>query len=440
MLQGCCRLARKPLAHCPNYDRCNPTGTITRQLDDENGCCDTRCKAMPGTPYKAPVRRPPRLALIVTDVYAFNVLGRGQLEYIADQKVQLDLYCGGSQQGLDVLRQRRLGRVTKVALRREPSPALDLLALGQLLFYLIIRRYDGVVFSTPKALLLGSLASAIGHQRYRVALVRGRAYENFVGMRRKVYVWLDRIAFSLAHRVVFISRSQHLAYMADNLAAHISPQDAVVGHGSSNGVNINRFRPLPSDERARLREGAGLSTRDFVILVVGRITPDKGTAFALRLMQSMRDVDDLVCIFVGDFEDEELRRQIKNADDPRIRHQPACANVEDWFALADVNFVPSLREGFGNVAIEAAASGLLTLAFDVVGMRDSVKDGVSGRLFALGDVAAVEAEVRRIMNNRLDLRARGQHARRWAAERFAQETTWSNYLSLFLPDHFANPS
>lgn len=378
----------------------------------------------------------PRLALIVTDVYAFNVLGRGQLEFFRNQGVMLDLYCGGSKEGLAELKRRNLGRVFAIALRREPRPFWDLLALVQLVFFLTVNRYDSVVCSTPKAMLLGSIAGAMGRQKYRVALIRGRAYENYVGFKRWIFVTLDRLALASAHRTVFISHSQHEAFMKDGLSKKILPEDAVPGHGSSNGVDTSRFKPRVPSEKAALRQQVGLSEDSFVIVVVGRIAPDKGTRLALKLMRALRDLPNVVCVFVGNFEDDALRAELEDADDARVRHQPACSNVEDWFALADLNLMPSSREGFGNVAIEAAASGVLTVAFDVVGLRDSVHDGISGHLFTYGDIKAVERQIRSMILRRQDLHAEGETARRWAVEHFDQQTVWSNYLSLFLPRHF----
>lgn len=409
-----------------------PVTDTTRSLGDYLA----RRIKMPQESSQVATDRRPRLALIVTDVYAFNVLGRGQLEFFADQGVDLDLYCGGSQEGIAELRERDLGRVTKLKLHREPRPFWDLIALAQLIVCLTINRYDGVVFSTPKAMLLGALAAAIGRQRYRVALVRGRAYENYVGIKRRVFVALDRLAFALAHRTVFISYSQHQAYIEDGLSTRITPSEAVPGHGSSNGVDITRFKPQSSEGRARLRRQAGFTEDDFVIVVVGRIAPDKGAKLALRLMREFREDKHVKCVFVGNFEDKTLRDEIYGAKDLRIRHHPACKNVEDWFGLADLNFMPTSREGFGNVAIEAAASGVLTVAFNVVGLRDSVNDPVSGRLFEYGDVKAIEHEIRLIVSNREKLREQGMAARNWAATHFAQETVWRNYLGLFLPRQF----
>lgn len=373
----------------------------------------------------------PRLALIVTDAYAFNVLGRGQLEYFKSRGVELSLYCGGSAEDMATLRKRELGRVTHIPFRRPPHPLFDFLALALLLWWLSVRRYDGVVSSTPKAMLLGSIAAALTRQPNRTALVRGRAYETDAGLRRKVFLLFDRIAFACSHRVIFVSRSLKDAYLADG-GWRRSEEFAVLGNGSSNGIDLDRFKPVSQQERSALRERLGVPEDRFVILVAGRIAPDKGIAEAIELIHRLQDVPELLWVFVGGVEDDELYQRLRRFDPSFVRHHAHTARIADWFAAANLHFMPSKREGLGNVMLEAAACGVPTIGFKVVGVIDGVADGVSGRLFEWGDLDGVEAEIRRAA---ADPRAYSQAysgARQWVAERFEQRQVWDRYLTAYV--------
>lgn len=372
-----------------------------------------------------------RLAIIVTDIYALEVLTRGQLEYFHAAGVKLDLYCGGSKDRIAAFRRARPGRLTRIPFRRPPHPFLDVICLVWLTALLIVRRYDGVVYSTPKAMLLGSIAAALTLQRHRVALVRGRAYEGARGIRRRLYVLLDRATFLLSHRVIFISHSLLAAYSADPFGRS-KDRFEVLGSGSSNGVDLDRFVPASPERRRRVRERLGIPANAFLVLFVGRIAPDKGVSVACELVRRTADIENIHWVFVGGVEDQKLYEELRSLDSERVRLEQHTSGIEDWFAAADLHHMPTRREGFGNVAIEAAACQVPTVGFDVVGLRDSVAQGISGVLCPFEDIDAIEAIIREAAKDPHAFASRYAGARDWVAENFPQERVWSNYLNAFL--------
>lgn len=88
------------------------------------------------------------------------------------------------------------------------------------------------------------------------------------------------------------------------------------------------------------------------------------------------------------------------------------------------------REGFGNVAIEAASCGIPTFAYDVVGVQDSVKEGVSGKRFPVGEYDKIAADIDDASTDPL-FSQKYPEARVWAVKNFEQKTVWRNYLEYF---------
>jgi glycosyltransferase involved in cell wall biosynthesis len=375
------------------------------------------------------MERGKRVAILMTSAISFNHLMRGQLEYLRSEGATLDFYSGGPENELRALRERGVGRVCYVPFRREPSLFWDLVSLGWLTMLLIVRRYDTVVYSTPKAMFVGSMAAWLARQKRRIAWVRGRAYENFKGRKRALYVALDRICFRLSNTIVLVSRSLVDAYDADGI--DIRKKALVVGHGSSNGVDTSRFRPLAPKERTALRRRMGLEPGDFVIVVVGRIRDDKGAREILELSRRLADVPHLRIAMVGTIEEPALIREIKGHGD-RLRSFAPASDVERFFQIADLHLFLSHREGFGNVAIEAAAAGVPTFGFDVVGVRNSVIDAATGQLFSFGDLDSLEAAIRSAASDPLRFRAEFSNSREVVSERFSQDAVWHGYAGLFL--------
>lgn len=371
-----------------------------------------------------------RLAFINTDSMSFNNLMRGHLEYLHSLGIELDLYCGGPKEEQDALIARGIGTVRNVPFRRPPHPFWDLVSLVALTAMLSRRRYDAVIYSTPKALLLGALAGFLTGQKRRIAWFRGRAYENMRGLKRTAYVAFDRLTLACSHQVVFVSSSLRDAYREDGLDP--GTKGLVVGFGSSNGVDVERFCPLAPANRSTARAAMGLSDSDFVVLIVGRIAPDKGIAQVLDLARRTTDLAQLRFVFVGGIEDPGLGEHLSAPRDPRIRWYPPTREAEKFYQLADLHLLLSSREGLPNVALEAAATGVPTFAWDVVGVRDAVGDGVTGKLFPFADLDALDREIRSAAQDPAGLRAQFGGARQFVAQRFPQEGVWRRYADIFL--------
>lgn len=206
-----------------------------------------------------------KICFVMTEASQFNILCRGQLEYFSRQQdLEITLVCGGSQSDIDQLKSRNVGNVKFINMVRQPSIFVDFIALLQLFIFFMFNRFDVVVYSTPKALLLGSIAAFFTIQKKRIALIRGRAYENFQGKKRKIFEILDKISLIFSHDVLFISHELKRMYLLENLTS--DSKSFVIGAGSSNGVDTLKFSPLNVKNNNDI----------FSILVIGRVCFDKG--------------------------------------------------------------------------------------------------------------------------------------------------------------------
>jgi glycosyltransferase involved in cell wall biosynthesis len=175
---------------------------------------------------------------------------------------------------------------------------------------------------------------------------------------------------------------------AGTLVATVSLRDELTAAGFRNlgvlgrGVDCRRF------DRARrsteLREAWGASARDLVTLYVGRLAPEKNVELAIEAYRAMRRVNPrLRFVIVGD---GPLRRVLER-DHPDLVF---CGfrtgdDLAVHYASADVFLFPSETETFGNVTLEAMASGLVVIAYDYAAARVHVTDGASGLVVPRGD-------------------------------------------------------
>lgn len=367
------------------------------------------------------------VAFVITDAVSFNTLTRGQLEHLAANGFVLTLVCGGNASEIARLKARNVGRVIEVPFRRKPHPMLDIVALAHLLMVFWRWRFDIVVASTPKAMLLGSVASKLSRQKCTIALVRGRVYENMTGFKRQLFLLLDRIAFWSADRIVFISKSLQDVYEVDGLGA--AEKADIIGFGSSNGVDLEIFRPAESEaDRSAIRARLGFSSTDKVVVIAGRLTHDKGIHDVLDVIGRLggRGVK---WAFVGAVEDEAIHRQVVALAHAGVSHVTHTQHLEEWFQAADLHLFLTHREGFGNVAAEAAATGTPTFAYRTAGTVDSVVEGVTGQLFPLRDTQAVATAISVWLDNGAVPGFDPALARAVIAERFEQSRFWQAYAA-----------
>lgn len=194
---------------------------------------------------------------------------------------------------------------------------------------------------------------------------------------------------------------------------------SVVGRG----VDTSRFTPAARSVALRESWQAGEDTP--VFLAVGRIAAEKNVELALRAFESARrHRPDLRMVVVGD---GPQRERLALAH-PAARFVGAKRGDElaTYYASADAFLFPSLSDTFGNVVMEAIASGLPVVAFDCAAAAEHVVDGLSGRIALPGDEAGFIAEAALLAVDPATLRPM-----RDAAVNAARRATWDEVLERF---------
>ncbi len=171
------------------------------------------------------------------------------------------------------------------------------------------------------------------------------------------------------------------------------------------------------------RHELGIAPDALVILFVGRITRDKGIGELITAFKEIQTVVPRVeLVLAGDIEQvrELLPESVLDelAHNPRIHSLGFTSTPEKYMGMADVICLPSYREGFNNVIIEAAAMGLPAVATDIVGLVDAVEDGVTGILVPAKNHQALRDALCRLLQDKSTRLRMGQAARQRAIKLF----------------------
>jgi glycosyltransferase involved in cell wall biosynthesis len=306
-----------------------------------------------------------------------------------------------------------------IPMRRGIAPIADLIALFRLWRLIGIRKPDVVEFSTPKAGLLGTVAASLRRVPRRVYQLRGLRCETAIGFKRKLLLAAERLASACAH--VVLCNSQSLRAKA--LALRVAPEDKllVLGEGSTSGVDITRYSPGPST----IREKLGIPRIAPVIGFVGRLTRDKGIPELIRAFDSILSVQPCArLLLVGWFDaaDDALSHDLR--DRIERHHAIDCTGfVSDtvpYYRAMDLLVLPTWREGFPNVVLEAAATGLPVITTQCTGACDSIVPEITGLLIPPGYPEAISKAVMELLDDPERRLCMGRAARAWAIEHYLQ--------------------
>lgn len=358
----------------------------------------------------------------VTIAPTIDVLMAGQIEWLVDQGFSVRTCSSGTPTSPNQIDENRYQHF-EIDMTRTFSPLRDLKNLFQ--WFQVVHRVkpDVLVASTPKAALISLVAGFLLRVPNRIYLLRGLRLETMRGWRRTILWCCERICAMTAHSVIAVSSSVGKEFISLHLA---SPRKvSTIGSGSSNGVNSKKFHPLPSDIRLQRRADLKFSDSDIVVAFIGRLVADKGWDIYCQAVERVQQrYPNVKAIAMGSNEE--------NLTVPSgIQYFGVQKNLENWYQVIDVLLLPTFREGFPNVPIEAAACEVPTIASRATGAIDSVVDGVTGLLVNVGDVDATISALVKLVENPELRNSLGKNARIRAVEEFNPESVWQGYLLKF---------
>ncbi len=193
------------------------------------------------------------------------------------------------------------------------------------------------------------------------------------------------------------------------------------------GVDCRRFDPGKRD--LALRQSLGVGPDDLLFVYAGRLAAEKNLEMLLEAWRMLPRESSSRLLLIGD---GPLRGRLERMADERVifagyRHGEELARL---YACGDLFAFPSLTETFGNVILEAMASGMPAVGFNVPGPRDLIRSEATGLIVDEISAAALADAMARLSARTEALRTMGP-----AARRYAEMQTWDNIHNGLLNDY-----
>jgi len=274
---------------------------------------------------------------------------------------------------------------------------------------------------------VGPLARALGLK----SLVKASlANDDLLALRGGLVGTLHRFMLRRVSACVAISGD----LVQEFLAGGIRPQR--IQH-VPNGVDLERFRPLPPAERPALRARLGLPPGQPIMLFVGVLDPRKNILWlAEQWVAHDAFGTGALLLAVGpqgrDDPAGTLRSKLAalaQAHPDRFALHDFHADVAPYYRCVDALVLPSYKEGLPNVVLEAMAAGLPCVAACASGSRELIVEGENGCLYPPGDTAALAGAVTQVLTPAG--RQMGANGRRVAGATFSIGAVADRYEALY---------
>ena len=370
-----------------------------------------------------------KVLFVTTVAETVHSFYRGYFRYLADNG--FDVYvCCRPDASIESFTEAQGARFTPIEFSREIRIKQDFKSLIRCIRIIRKVRPTVVVCSTPKASLIGLCAAWLNRVPVRMYQLWGLRLETEFGWMRFILSVMEKLTVRAATIAVANSKSLADRAVVEGLCGHSAP--IVLGSGSSHGVDEEYYAPgegVLTDSDA----WDFLSERENTLKIgfIGRINKDKGVPTLIDAFeQCLADGYSMSLILVGDFEDKSCVDKIEKLVRAGVAfHANHVNDVRGYINHMDVICLPTLREGFPNVILEAASMEVPAVVSDATGAMDSVEDGVTGWIFPVGEAASLKKKLEWLEENPDQIETAGKRARLRIKTDFTRSKVWNLQLS-----------
>ncbi|MCC2591363.1 glycosyltransferase family 4 protein [Chryseobacterium sp. MFBS3-17] len=370
-----------------------------------------------------------KILIGVTSYLSYKLI-EGQINYLVNKGNEVCFVSSFNENTKDKV-EKELGKYYPIEMEREINPIKDFISLIKIYFLLKKLKPDVINVSTPKAALLFTIISKLFFRNKikTIFTLRGLRSDTLTGLKYRIVFLTEKITCYLADKIIVISPS--LEQHAINKKLFSKSKSEVVLKGSSNGININKFRKVNNN----LREVLKISEDTIVYGYVGRLVNDKGIRELFDAFQLLKAKHKNVkLLLIGSYNeadciDKNLLNKIIN--DTSIILIDYTENIEEYYSIMDVFILFSYREGFGNVVIEAGLMEVPALVSNIPGLKDTIVDGETGFLVESKNVKSLVSKMDLLYKEK-DLRLKfGQSSKERILNFFSHDKIWDGQLSIY---------
>lgn len=279
---------------------------------------------------------------------------------------------------------------------------------------------------TIKPVLYGGLAARFCQTKGIVAAISGLGYVfTTTGKTSTIRRWLISFIYRLAlkHSRLKVIFQNHDDQKILSKAAKLAHTQSVIIPGSGVDLSIFAVHPEPLDP--------------LVVVMAARLLSDKGVREFVEAATQIHELHpNIIFQLVGAIDLDNpasiTQQQIEDwQKNTPIQLLGQRSDIPELFSKAHIVVLPSYREGFPKVLIEAAACGRAVITTDVPGCRDAIISGQTGLLVPVRNTKALAEAIKRLIENKTLRQQMGKAGRKLAEERYTIEQVVARHLAIY---------
>lgn len=304
-------------------------------------------------------------------------------------------------------------KVIKLDIKRNINIIKDIKSLIQLINLLKKERFETIHSITPKAGLLTALSGKILGVKTRIHTFTGQVWVTEKGPKKILLKTLDKVIAFCNNKILADSPSQLEFLRKEKILK--KNMGEVLGKGSISGVDLEKFK-FDKEIRNKLRKKHNILGDDIVYGFIGRLKKDKGIYELLEAFKKVNLKNKKLLIIGPD--EEGISKALKYENVIYLGFQ---SNPNFYLNMFDIFCLPSYREGFGSVIIEAAAMGIPAIVSNIYGLSDAVEKNETGLLHEMKNVQEIKEKMEFLAKNTNLRNEMGIKARERVEKSFSSE-------------------
>jgi len=324
-------------------------------------------------------------------------------------------------------------KVFPVSISRNIDLINDLKSFIAIFFIIRRNKFSAVHSLTPKAGFLAMMAAFINLTPLKIHTFTGQIWAPLFGIKRKFLKLFDKFTVFFSDHNIVDSQSQLDYLLLENILD--KNNSYVFGNGSISGVDLNRFK-FNKSLRIKTRKELSIPDNAFVFIFLGRLKLDKGVIDLAKAFSKLSNINCFL-LFVGPDEGA-MRTKIRFICKDKIdflRFVDFTNYPENYLNASDTLNLPSYREGFGSVIIEAASVGIPSIGSNIYGISDAIVDRKSGFLHNPGDIYQMSQYMKTLSSSHLTASKMGTFAKQRVNDKFDANfitKLWLNFYAKYL--------